>query len=280
MSQLIQMNRRINAVETIKKITHATRLIAMSSHTRLVNKEPIITNYKDEVKKLFAQLITNETDWQTKILRLSPTAPGSLIILIGSQKGFCGTFNVVLFKLLEAAMYKKNESNGFIAIGKKATQHLNKNKIKPIEAFTNLSTETLPNITELLTTSILSQLPNYKEVILFSNQPKTFFVQKPEKTVILPMAPLSSKKAKSEAYIWPESEEKILRILSHLYLQISIESSLFSSLVAEQAARFHSMDNATRNAEELLEAMQRDYNKMRQAKITTELIELASSFER
>jgi len=280
MSQLIQMNQRINAVETIKKITHATRLIAMSSHTRLASKEPIITHYKNEVRKLFAKLITNESDWQTEFFHLSPTSPGSIIILIGSQKGFCGTFNVALFKFFEIQIPQINAADGIIAIGKKASDYLRKKKIVPLEVFNNLSSTSLLNITDLLTNFIIRQLPNYKEVIVISNDPKTFCTQKPEKIILLPMIPLSPKEAASDTYIWPEPQEEILQALSRLYLKVSIESLLFSSLVAEQAARFHSMDSATRNAEDMLEVMHRDYNKLRQAKITKELLELASSFER
>jgi len=280
MSQLIQMNQRINAVETIKKITHATRLIAMSLHTRLAHKEPIITHYKNEVKKLFAQLIPQKQDMQKKLFNLSETATGSLIILVGSQKGFCGTFNVALFKFFNTQFPKLTESDGVIAVGKKAFDFLRKKNIPPIEVFNNLSSASLLNITDLLTSLIIHLASQYKEVIVISNEPKTFFMQKPEKTVLLPMKPLSPKEAISDTYIWPEPEEEVLQNLSQLYLQVSIESLLFSSLVAEQASRFHSMDSATRNAEDLLDTMRRDYNKLRQAKITRELLELASSFER
>jgi len=94
------------------------------------------------------------------------------------------------------------------------------------------------------------------------------------------MQPIENVSTSLDAYTWPENQENILKMLTKLYLTVSIESLLFSSLASEQASRFHSMDNATRNAEELLETMQRDYNKLRQDKITKELLELTSSFER
>ena len=280
MSQLIQMNQRINAVETIQKITHATRLIAMSSHTRLAHREPIITRYKNEIKKLFAELITQEEDIQKDLFNISGKASGSLIILVGSQKGFCGNFNVALFKYFEAKFPHLTENDGIIAIGKKTFDFLRKKNIKPIEIFSNLSSASLLNITDLLTSLITHLIPQYKEVIIVSNEPKSFFLQKPEKTTLLPMQPLPTKERLSDTYVWPEPKEEILQKLSQLYLQVSIESLLFSSLVSEQASRFHSMDTATRNADDLLDTMRRDYNKLRQAKITKELLELAGCFER
>ncbi|HBR70242.1 TPA: hypothetical protein DIC20_02915 [Candidatus Dependentiae bacterium] len=281
MSQLIQMNQRINAIETIKKITHATRLIAMSSHTRLANKEPILTHYKNKITQLFAQLINYKKDFYKTLFNFSPTANGSLIILVGSQKGFCGTFNVMLFKFFESKFSHLTKDDGIIAIGKKAADYLKKKKIQPLEIFSNLSSTTLNNITDLISEFIEQQIPNYKEVIIISNEPKSFFLQKPHLTMLLPIAPLPEKKQLPfDTYIWPESEQQILKNLGNLYLSVNLNAILFSSLVSEQAARFQSMDNATRNAEELLDVMRRDYNKLRQTKITRELIELTSSFER
>ncbi len=282
MSQLIQMNQRINAIETIKKITHATRLIAMSSHTRLANKEPIITHFQHEITKLFAQLVHNDTQKQASLFKLREDAVGSLYIIAGSQKGFCGTFNTALLKYVTLQLAKKTANDRFITIGKKASDYIRKQKIEPLENFTNLSSASLSAITDRLTQAVLHHAPHFKEVIIISNKAKTFFVQKPEKTILLPIQSLSSISKNTDLgdYIWPESETELLQKLSYLYLKVNIESLLFSSLVAEQSARFQSMDNATRNAEELLTTMRRDYNKLRQAKITRELLELASSFER
>ena len=280
MSQLIQMNQRINAIETIKKITHATRLIAMSAHTRLAHKEPALKNYKQEISKLFSQLASCQ-DGPISFFSPNEKSKGSLIILAGSQKGFCGTFNIALFKFFKLKFKTLTKDDSIIAIGKKASDHLIKKKIEPLETFSNLSSATLNNITELLTETILKNLPNYKKVLIVSNEPVSFFLQKPHVTQVFPAhTPDSKKSCNLDTYIWPESQLEILAHLGKLYLTANIQGLLFSSLVAEQAARFHSMDNATRNAEDLLDVMRRDYNKLRQSKITQELIELTSSFKR
>ena len=74
--------------------------------------------------------------------------------------------------------------------------------------------------------------------------------------------------------------EKVLEELCYQNLQASIQLMLFQSLYAEQASRFQSMDSATRNAGDLLEITQRQYNKLRQAKITKELSELSANFSK
>ena len=281
MSQLIQMNQRINAIETIKKITHATRLIAMSAHTRLANKEPLLTNYKNEISKLFSQLTSCIENIQEPLFNQQANASGSLIILIGSQKGFCGTFNITLFKFFELKFPHLSENDTIIAVGRKASDYLRKKKIEPLETFNNLSSSTLDNITDLLTSLINKEMPSYKNVFIISSQATSFFLQKPHLAQIFPVKPQEKDENCSlDTYIWPEQPEIIIHSIGQLYIDVTLKAILFSSLVAEQAARFHSMDSATRNAEDLLDVMRRDYNKLRQTKITKELIELASSFER
>jgi F-type H+-transporting ATPase subunit gamma len=82
-----------------------------------------------------------------------------------------------------------------------------------------------------------------------------------------------------EQYTWEQNPSDILDDLALQYLTATMYRLLFQSLLAEQAARFISMDNATRNAKQLLEDTQLQYNKLRQAKITRELTELSASFQ-
>jgi F-type H+-transporting ATPase subunit gamma len=80
-----------------------------------------------------------------------------------------------------------------------------------------------------------------------------------------------------EDYMWKQPPQSIIKDLAYLYLTAKLHTILFQSLLAEQAARFLSMDNSTRNAEGLLELSKIQYNKLRQAKITKEINELVSS---
>ncbi len=280
MSQLIQLIQRIKAVETIRKVTHATRLIAMSAHTRLANREPFLTHYREQIKELFSQLLHNNPTMREKFTQVNAHAAGPLVIVVGSQRGFCGTFNSALCKFFEFNLNEFGTHSTYISIGKKAHDILLKQHIKPHESFNNLSSATLPAVTDVLTSLILRTAHQYNAIILLSNAPRTFFSQRPLKTILLPLAEIPQTKAVlTDEYVWQESPEAVIQQLFHLYIHVSIQSLLFSSLVAEQAARFQSMDSATRNAQELLENMRRDYNKLRQAKITKELLELSGSFE-
>ena len=100
MSKLVHLRQRIKVIGTIQKITQAMRLISMSIHTRLKRKENAITQYIHTLNNLFAQLQLYAPEWTHPIIH--PPKNGekkTLVIIVGSQKGLCGSFNINLFKL-------------------------------------------------------------------------------------------------------------------------------------------------------------------------------------
>jgi ATP synthase F1 gamma subunit len=100
MSKLIQLRQRNKAIDTIQKITHAMRLISMSTHAHLQQLYPVITHYVHELDKMFYHLLTYAPGWYNPILHGSPDYRKEAVIIVGSQKGLCGSFNSQLFKLV------------------------------------------------------------------------------------------------------------------------------------------------------------------------------------
>ena len=279
MSQLVQIRQRIKAIQTIKKITHAMRLISMSAHSRLKHKEEPLRLYDGSIHRLFYKATTAHPTWKSPILQTSGSDERLLVILIGSQKGLCGSFNSTLFSLFKKKLKTYPPSTHYVTIGKKAVDFMHSMNqstvISAFPTFTNSNRSTIAHsIGQLLTTAVQP----YTKVTVVSNRLKTFFVQKPSFSTIIPLAnnePHAQKHIPD--YLWEHTPERVLEHLSHLYLESTLEHLLFESLFAEHAARFISMDTATRNAESLLEITKLRYNKLRQAKITKELTELSGS---
>lgn len=119
----------------------------------------------------------------------------------------------------------------------------------------------------------------YASIIVISNGLKSFFLQKPQKTILLPIAHTTDVTTHEELgdFVWEQDISSLYDAALKQYIEVNLHFQLFQSLLAEHAARFISMDNATRNAKNLLEKARLDYNKLRQAKITKELTELAST---
>lgn len=281
MAQLIQIRQRIKAIETIKKITHAMRLIAMSSHTRLKGQQKPLRHYQQTLANLFIQIKSAYPSWTNPLFKPQTDQGKSLVILIGSQKGLCGNFNTSLFYLFDDEFpYGKKTNTDFITIGKKATDHLLLKKgITPLIQYKTMSSATIAATARALINIIVNTQPHYESVTVISNHLKTFFIQKPEKSVLIPLEiPDSEKQASLQEYQWEQPVDEILNDLAQQLLVTQMEYLLFESLLAEQASRFISMDSSTRNANNLLDQTKLIYNKLRQANITKELSELTGSF--
>jgi F-type H+-transporting ATPase subunit gamma len=305
MSKLIQIRQRIKAIETIKKVTHAMRLISMSTHSRLRGKQEPLRTYRASINQLFAKLQPLALDWTNPIM-YPTTHETTLFILVGSQKGLCGTFNTHLFaKFIHTAEQDKSAHYQVITIGKQITDfYVEHYHQQPIKIFNDFSQRTMASIADALINYIVQAPQPFARVAVVSNEFTGFFIQRPRETNVIPFndaRPADTSKGETasgsaasassegsldrkfvsgpiEGYLWYHEVKAILDMLAQQYLEAELQSLLYESLLAEHAARFISMDNATRNAEKLLEETKSDYNKLRQAKITKELTELTSSF--
>lgn len=281
MSQLIKLREQIKTIKTIQKITQAMRLVSMSVHSRLNTQKNYLKIYQNELNKISS--ITNQATQETKIadtLNYNTTNNSKIIVLIGSQKGLCGSFNQdVLRKYSEHHKSQPNQPLELIVIGKKLVDttvrkyQINRKILKFTPAL-------ISEIVNELFSHINTQAPN-TEVLFFSNSSKNFFTNICKITSLFDNKSTSESKAPShhEPYIWEQTACELTEKLNTSQLKLNIYCLLFDSLIAEYSARFRSMDSATRNANTLLETAERQYRKVRQAKITRELVELSAIFQ-
>lgn len=278
MSQLVQIRQRIKAIETIQKVTHAMRLIAMSNHNHLRSRYPIALSYQQELAALMQQVHKGlPADHVCFPSEKEATEKKNLLILVGSQKGLCGTFNNFLFRFFQNYLDTNAETFDIIVVGKRAVDFIQKKTLSPVISIENLSQSTLDSSAKQLAAYVAENSYRYNNVIAFRNLNHGIFSQIPEKLVLYPF-PQAEATNDLDQYIFEEPIANVASTLCYQTLQATMSLVLFQSLFAEQAARFQSMDSATRNAQDLLDLTMRNYNKLRQAKITKELTELVSSF--
>ena len=145
-------------------------------------------------------------------------------------------------------------------------------------SYTGISSEKINFYAQALATRIQQYNTHYNlEIIIYSVHAKSFFVRAPQRTKLSLTPPAQSAEQPVLPYVI-ENPELLRATLAELSLVSNLEHILLESLLAEQAARFISMDGATRNAQKLIDEMKLDYHKLRQTQITKELTELASSF--
>lgn len=282
MSQLILMRQRIASIETIKKITHAMQLISMSAHSRLRNNKNIIQQYQQAIHQVACSL-KHHHDQSSHIEDNKPQPTQKLIIVVGSQKGLCGNFNAALFRFFQKHEQIDANTKLYI-IGKMAVEYFAGQNIAPDLAYTNFTTSNYVELANTLTQGIIAQQDDLKQVVMYHLYQRSFFIQEPQRITLLPLEQTQNTEGKPCSatptdYVWEDDPEVILDFIQELNLQATILEALFASQISEQAARFISMENATRNASRLLEDMKLDYNKTRQAKITLELTDLIAGIQ-
>ena len=197
----------------------------------------------------------------------------------------CGNFNSNVFKLFEEYIQPGTNPH-IIAIGKRAVDFTKDKHENLIQSVNKFNTTNIKDIVAY-TTEIINKPDNrYSRVTVISNVLKTFFAQRPVincyrslQNLLLFLIKQNNQKEITlfEDYVWEQTPQSIIKDLANLYIEAKLHAILFQSLLAEQAARFLSMDTSTRNAEGLLELSKIQYNKLRQAKITKEINELVSS---
>lgn len=280
MEQLVSMRQRIKSVQTIQKITQAMRLISISNHSRLNSKKLNLEKYKESLFELYMTIQANLRLKGNRPIPSKSTGNNSLVVLVGSQKGLSGTFNAHLFKFFEKN-YHPTVNDHFITVGKLSTDYLKKIRgIEPTLSFDIFNAVNFLDITYEITNHILQHNLDYKSILLFANHPKTFFLQEPSRFILLPFQEIDANNTQKKTSTLSDynivEPHALIDSLEKIILTTLIQNSLFNSLLAEQAARFLSMDTATRNAENLIIEMQTNYNKVRQAAITKELTEVTA----
>ncbi|HSW75602.1 MAG TPA: FoF1 ATP synthase subunit gamma [Candidatus Saccharimonadales bacterium] len=278
MSQLIQIKQRIQAIASIKKITQTMRLISMSTHSKLKKQSDALQRFRNEVKPLLCTLTTKNLSFKSQ----SEPKYNHLYVIFAAEKGLCGTFNSAMFAYFNLHLTPEALHNSHvICVGKKAIEYAQQRNIQPIAKFDKILPNALEKKAQDLYEEIVKIHENYESVICLSSHPKTFFVQEAETTTIIPIKQEPCDLIKTidlNDYEWLQDQESVIKSLFQIVLKTNILLILTNSMLSEQSARFLSMDSATRSAEDLLKSMKLSFNKLRQAKITRELIELISGF--
>ena len=202
-------------------------------------------------------------------------ADKNLYIVLSSSLGLCGAYNSNIFRLADARI---NEKDDAIILGNKAISHYQNgafNRIETFKEYSNVSNEGIINsIIDYIKKEYLKG--TYEEVHLIYTSYKNSLVFHPVDYQVLPLT-MDIKQKDAYPPIMEPNQEALIDVLIPLYLKNSVYAKFLESEVCEQASRSNAMENATKNAEDLLESLQIEFNKARQAAITQEITEIVGA---
>lgn len=273
MSHILALAQRIKTIETIRKTTHAMRIITMSSLHSLNRAARQFERYAQQVNAVASA--SGAVSKTAEIVSL-PLQKRSLIIALGSQKGLCGTFNTELARFFlrtnsaEVLRSTRGTSVDIVIVGRQLITALEARGVVATSTYPLFSLQTLDALSHELVQMVAAAPEPYDEVVIYAQHSHSMMVQRPRVTRIVPQRNIRVQ----DGIRYEQELSAIQQRISFISLHSALYGNLLNSLAAEHAARFFSMDNASRNADEMLGQMKLDYNKLRQALITKELNDL------
>ena len=295
MPSLKDIKTQINSVVSTKKITTAMKMVAASKLRRSQEKAEAARPYSSRLEEMLASLATSAASGEGIVKLLTGTGNDQNYILlpVSADRGLCGGFNSSInretFKLV-----KSLESDGknvqLMPIGKKCRDFFNRvMKDKITESFVDLNISNTGYESALQVSKKLQELffdGKFDKCIIVFNKFKSAISQEVTQQQLIPLDVSNSSNeentddsAVKAIYDYEPDEETILKDLLPKNVSIQIFKVLLESDAGEHGARMAAMDNATRNAGEMIDNLTLIYNRTRQAFITKELIEIISGAE-
>lgn len=289
MPNLKDMRSKIRSVQNTQQITGAMKMV---SSAKLHQAQESILRLRPYALHLLSFMadIASTQKCSTPLLRRKKNPKHILLFVITSDRGLCGSFNNNINKFAEK-YYRENQrkhsSLDLFIIGKKALEYFKGRGIQPIKSLLNLSRRLNFSLSLKVAQSLMESYTKgqYDEVRFIYNSFQSVMVQKLTIETILPVDLSSSTLTKqkgtkfSKDLLFEPEPEKIIEELLKKHFSTQVYRCLSESVAAEHAARRVAMENATNNARDMLTSLQLKYNKIRQASITKELIEITSGAE-
>jgi F-type H+-transporting ATPase subunit gamma len=283
LANLKDIRSRIQSVKNTQQITKAMKMV---SAAKLRRAQDNIINCRPYAYKILNLIKDISATGQVKhdLLQKKEDPKSILYVVLTSDRGLCGGFNNNLSrwsykKSLE--MMKKYENVDFYFIGKKGSEFFKTKSISSIKVMENLAKDISYELAQSVSDDLLAKFSDgkYDEIHMVYNEFKSAIAQEVVSEMLLPLqVDLEGAADVTDLKFEPSAQEMVDPLLKK-HFAVQIYRAMSESIAAEHAARMTAMENATKNAGEMIYKLTLTYNKVRQANITTELIEITSGAE-
>ena len=289
MASLDDLKKRIASVKSTQKITKAMKMVAAAKLRRAQESAEKGRPYSEKMNNVILNLSSGISDKENapKLLSGSGKDQIHLCVVMTSDRGLCGGFNSNIIKKAKSYFAKLSEEGKelkIITVGSKGNDQLKRAYGDKI--ISNISFKESKNANyfdaEKVGKIVIEKFEaeEFDVCTIFYNQFKNVITQIPQAQQIIPLNTEATEEDKSEdSYEFEPDEDEILSNLLPKNISTQIFKAMLENSASEQGSRMSAMDNATRNAGEMVDKLTIEYNRSRQAAITKELIEIISGAE-
>ena len=289
MASLDDLKKRISSVKSTQKITKAMKMVAAAKLRRAQENAERGRPYSEKMNNIILNLSSSVSDKENapKLLQGTGQEKTHLCVVLTSDRGLCGGFNSNIIKKAKLFFQKisnENKSLKIITVGSKGYDQLKRQyKNNIIEKLTFKDSKNINYFDANKVGKIIIEKFEKEEFdvcTIFYNQFKNVITQIPQEQQIIPLKTENEKdQTNNESYEFEPEEDEILSNLLPKNISTQIFKAMLENSASEQGSRMSAMDNATRNAGEMVDKLTIEYNRSRQAAITKELIEIISGAE-
>jgi F-type H+-transporting ATPase subunit gamma len=288
MPSLIDLRRRVRAVKNTQQITKAMKMVAASKLRRAQERIMAARPYTTQIQRVLHSVAGRVDPAIHPLLAIREPHPGSrtLVIVVTGDKGLCGSFNTNVVKAAATYVADSSEPCSLGLVGRKGREFFSRRGydvlFDRIGIFQKLKFEDAQVIAQLAIDAFISE--QVDRVVLVYNEFKSMMSQR---VVIDQMLPIARRDVEAPAtrpapgepqieYLYEPSPQEIFNQLLPRYVEAQVARAMLESNAAFFAAQMTAMDTATKNSGEMISALTLYMNKVRQAAITREIIEVVS----
>lgn len=287
MAGLKEVRTRINSVESTKQITSAMKMVSASKLRKAQNAILKLRPYEAKMQELMTHILAKAEELPQLAYAKKRTVNNVLVVVVVSNKGLCGNYNSIVIKNTKKLIEDKYRglNTHLITIGKKATEYFTKRDYNVVgsydDIYQDLSYAAAESIAEMLMTQFKEGV--YDVIEITYNRFKNAATQILCSETFLPVT-IDKKESATEDksdidYLYEPEKSLIIAQMVPKIIKLRFYRALLDAHASEHGARMTAMHKATDNATELIKELRLYYNKVRQATITKEIMEIVSGAE-
>jgi F-type H+-transporting ATPase subunit gamma len=283
---LLDMRRRIKSVKNTQQITKAMKMVAAAKLKRAQDRVTAARPFANKMSEVLGGLSSKVADEFSHPLLDERGDEKYLIVLVSADKGLAGAFNANVIKATQAFLQENTgKSTEMIPVGRKGRDFFKRREVVFGEEYLGLTGGGQVNLDDALqiARSIVQRFtddPSIDKVFLVYTEFRTVLSQKPVIEQVLPIPRLAETEEEQSGpqaeYIYEQPPAEIFGRLLPKQVETQIYKAMLESVASEQGSRMTAMDSASKNAGELIDTLTLNMNRIRQAAITKEIIEVVS----
>ncbi len=289
MPSLKDIKRRIKSVKNTKQITKAMKMVSAAKLKRAQDEITAARPYATSIAALTLSLASSAPSDSHPLLSSTAETGKVAAVLLTSDRGLCGSFNAVILRTAERFLRERDASDANLyLLGRRGVEYFKRRSINILQSRPLGSKRPQYNDAVKIAGDVceLFLKGEVKEVYLIYTEFKSALTQRPVAQRILPIATPPAADETQEAKenfgiepIFEPSKEELLSSLLPRYIEIQVFRAMLESAASEHGARMTAMDSASKNATQMIGALTLKYNRLRQAAITKELMEIIGGAE-